>query len=778
MSDRPFVDEEDILVLTTRQPMPRWLRWLLQTLAVLAGIGLIVAAFIGWRYYSVQQRVKNDLAVFIAQEEEIRSLGGINAAPDLIIAHAPDAWRYRYLSSVRAHKDRPIPDLTLEKVDYDGVSARAYLRVNGVKQFREYRLQHGAWRRAPFTATGWGEKQVLPLPEGLEIIYWDEDAAFARALAEDLPQLLTVMQALGIALAAEGHRLVIIPTEFGDGVRPGSRVTGVIVNSPHVDLIPQEVGTLSPEQELRLALARKLLSDARNAAPATSHLPGAARVQAAIDEVMAWAWAVGGVSGAAVADWAAQLKGEWASPVTGLPPDLITKLPPSASDASARLMMAYLLRKEGVDALIALNEALATANAWDEAYGQAVGKTALQVEEAARTWARSPDGPPPDWPQTAVPAPPQTVIYLNAPSASSRWVLARTPAGRAIALRLADDVALTLADGSRLDFECIASGSTLHVTGSWIDAGLQMQVSDIVLAQAALPPIAQTPPLASEAWALAVRMPDAGPALLTALYPGGEVRTLAETIPIIAGPTSPPRLVWLQETRCSRPWIIAYRPDRGIVGAWLAPKSVTSIGDAVILNTAGDHLLLNLYKREGDMMGTYETGDAHVLAATSPERQQVLLTSLPAVRRFGIQAPAGPEAVDIVVAVDRATGQERTLYHAAADERIAFPVTLVGGPPDLLHFAVMRNESMAILAANPNKSDEIAPGVEIRDVAFILPVLARCPDRGYLYGAMRPGALPDETIGMLRVHREDGEDVLLLEEANVLFMPLYCVSTP
>ena len=774
MSDRAFVDEEEILVLTTRQPMPRWLRLLLQALAILAGAALLAGAFIGWRYYSVQQRVKRDLAEFIAHEEELRALGGVNAAPDLIIPHAPDAWRYRYLSSIRARKGRPIPDLALEKVDYDGESARAYLRVDGVRQFRQYQLEQGAWRRAPLIATGWGEKQVLPLPEGLEIIYWDEDDAFARGLAEDLPRLLTVMQALGIAPAAEGHRLVIIPKEFGDLVHTGMRVTGVIINSPHVDLIPQEAGALTPEQELRLALARKLLSDARKAAPTTSQLPGAARIQDAIDEVMAWAWAVGGVSDAAVADWAAQLKGEWASPVTGLPPDLITKLQPNASDAAARLMMAYLLRKAGVDALIALNEAMTTADAWDEAYGQAVGKTALQVEEAARTWAQSPDAPPPDWPQTAVPAPPQRVIYLNAPSASARWVLARTPEGRAILLRLDDNAALTLADGSRLDFDCIAAGSTLRVSGDWLDQGLQLVAHDIVLERAELPPIVQAQPMSAQAWALVARTnaSGAGATSLIELFPTGDENIVATTdqFPMAATLDAPPLLVWSQATRCGRDWVLAYDPNQGVTGAWLAPDSRMEALSALALDDGS--LLLKLSDGRGAVQ-IVRTGPGYALTpVTEADLKKAYAQTPPNQRWAGIAADNASH--ERLIIIDRATGASRILYSSQNED--VFVIQMFGGDPDLVYFArrpVDKPQALWQIAAIPwDGSGTIThlfdtPATSVPDLT-----MARCADGGYLYSVKN--AQEGGKGSQLRLHKgNDGDEPVLMTSGGQV-IPLYC----
>ena len=388
MSYRPFGDEEEVLVLSTDRPMPHWLKRALQALGILLFLGLLVGALVGWRYVAVRQKVKQDLARVIGHEEEIRAMGGVNAAQELVLPTAASTWRFRYLSSVRARQGRPIPDLVLEKVTYDGEHARVFLQVDGLAQQRAYQLYRGAWRRAPFQASGWGARQEEALPEGVTLVYWETDADFAQALTQDVPSLLAIVQALGLAPTPQAHRLVILPQEFGDHVRPGQKVTGLVINSPHVDWIPQEPGTLGPVQELRLALARAMLTDARKAQGGTSVLPGAARIQAGMDEVMAWAWAVGGVTDDAVWDWSKQLKGEWVSPAQGLPPELMAKLQPNAPEIAARLMMTVLYQREGLEALVALNAAMQTATTWDEAYDLVAGLSESQLEVLARQLAR------------------------------------------------------------------------------------------------------------------------------------------------------------------------------------------------------------------------------------------------------------------------------------------------------------------------------------------------------------------------------------------------------
>ena len=377
-------DQEEVIVLSTKKPAPRWLRILLIALAVVAGLALIVAAVVGWQYYSVHQRLQKDLTQVIREEEHIRSLGGINALGDILDPRAPRSWRFRYLSSVRARKGHPEPDIQVEKVTYDGINVRVELLVDDLRQYRHYRLYAGKdWRRSPFIAKGWGYKQTIEDAGGMELVYWDEDETFAQSLATDLSVLADWMKAAGLAPAPDG-RVIIIPQELGDLLHPAQRTQGLVLNSPHVDLIDVPPEGLTVEQMLRERLGHRILADARQYTLDSSDLSGAVRVQNAIDEVLAWQWAAGDVPDTEVVDWAKILKGHWVSPVTGLPPELIAQLPPDAPDIAARLMMTWLLREKGPDALLTLSAALPDAASWDEVYQQAAGLTAEQVEQAAR----------------------------------------------------------------------------------------------------------------------------------------------------------------------------------------------------------------------------------------------------------------------------------------------------------------------------------------------------------------------------------------------------------
>ncbi len=770
MNERPFSDEEAVLVLTTRQPLPRWLRVTLQALGVLTVVTLLVAVGIGWRYVSVQQRVKNDLAIVIGDEEDIRAMGGVNAAHDFMLSSAPNAWRYRYLSSVQARQGRPLPTLALESVQYDGFTARVQLMVDGVLQFRQYELAQGKWVRAPFLATGWGEKKEIVLPDGITIIYWQQDEDFANTLAEDIPKLLVLMQALGLSPAAEAHRLVIIPNEFGDLVRPAEKITGVVLNSPHVDWIPQTPGYLSAEDDIRLHLARKMFADARKAAASTSSLPGAVRIYRAIDEVLAWQWALGNVNQAAVSNWAAQLKGEWVSPTTGLPPDLITKLQPDAPDAAARLMMTYLLRKTGVETLVALNTAMASAQSWDEAYDQAVQKSAWQVEEAARRMAKHPQAPAPDWPDLQSMDIPDAVTYLGRSAAESNMLLARTPSGQAIALHIPLHTRFTLADGAPLSLDCIAPGSELRISGAWIDQGLQVQVDEISLSQAVLPPVLQTPPLSTTAWAIVSRQqPGSNKPLvrLSQLFPGNVESTLTEVSqqPVWITQQQAPIFVWMTKSACNRNWVIRYEPAKGVTGAWLAPTGMIEVQTAV--SAAEDHgLYLQLLDKTGELHA-FQTAPPHLLVPLDKEAWQQATKTQPMILQATEQA---------LTAIDTTTGEQHLLYKADDAESVLSVISVIGDVADQWAFIVRYGDRNQVLATSARAPDAIKPLLSFDSQAKLIPPLVYCPDGALLYGLQIQNAAGEEESA-LHLRMPNGDDRVLIKDQGRL-QPLFCAAPP
>lgn len=377
-------DQEEVIILSTRKPLARWLRLAAKAAAVLLALGIIAAGVLGWRYYAAQQRLKQDLTRIIREEEHLRALGGVNALSDILDPRAARSWRFRYHSSVVARKGHPEPAITVEAVAFDGADARVQLQVNGVDQYRHYHLYGSQdWRRTPFVATGWGEKHTRQDVPGFEIIYWDNDSALAQIMAEHLPDLQALMQPLGLTPVTT--RWAIIPQEFGDLMHHSRTAEGMVLNSPYVDWIDLPPAGLTPQQVLLAEMGKKIMRDARQETPVQSDLPGAARVQAAIDELLVWHWVAGAPPADILADWAKSLNGRWVSPATGLTPDLLTQLPPEAPDAAARLMMTALLQAQGPDALLRLSAALPQASSWDQAYRQATGMDETTLATAAQS---------------------------------------------------------------------------------------------------------------------------------------------------------------------------------------------------------------------------------------------------------------------------------------------------------------------------------------------------------------------------------------------------------
>ena len=774
-------EQEQVLVLTTKKPMSRWLQVLLKILAVLLAVALVIAAVIGWRYYSVHQRLKKDLTEVIRTEEHLRALGGINAAADLIIPSASDSWRFRYLSSIRARKGRPEPKVQVQSVGYDGVNARVKVLVDGVRQFRHYQLYTGKdWRRAPFIAKGWGNKKTIEDAGGFKVIYWDEDEAFAQALAADLPDLVQLMRGAGLTPASSD--LAIVPGEFGELARPAQEMDGIVLNSPHVDLIPETPGGLSAQQMLRLSLAGEIVGEARKQVLVTSDLPGAARLQNAIDDVLAWHWAAGEIPAVTLAAWRDEMKGHWVSPATGLPPDLITQLPPDAPDAAARLMMAWLLRKEGPDALFALSASLPDAKTWDEAYDQAVGKTAAQVEQAAAAMAQQPGAALPEWPQPSAGDAPQKVTLLTtSPDASGR-LMARTLAGDVVLLQPEPDAAFVMADGSTLQYGCVAPGSQVQVQGRWMDAGLRLTYRSITLDQAVLPPVLRTPPLDSNAEALAwrYRQDDKGsrPQLaLVQLSPGAITKDIAYPYPG-AAPYPPtlsrsgrsPLLFWQQNLHCNRNWILAYDPDQGIIDSWLAPEDAPGLVAADVISGEEDAFLLEFRQDKKSLF--FQGRDHHVLQPLSPQEGKALRTTTLPHWRPVIDLDSGTLQV-----VDRATGERRTLYAPAAHEELLSVIPAWGAPDDSIIFTVRRGQGDAaitrVLRALPELPDE---AVKLFDApsSDVITGLTSCHDGSYLYGVVDGG----DSLGALRLHTSDDDNFVAYSASGDVLTPVLCVRPP
>ena len=776
-------DQEEVLVLSTKNPTPRWLKIILKALVVLLALALLVASVVAWRYYAVHQRLKKDLTAVIQEEEHIRSMGGINAVNDMLDPRAPRSWRFRYLSSVRARKGLPEPEIQVESVGYDGINARVELLANGVRQYRHYRLYTGKdWRRAPFVATGWGYKQSIDDAGGFQLIYWDEDAAFAQELADDLPGLTTLMQGLGLTPAV--GKLIIIPQELGDLVHPAEKTSGLVINSPHVDLIDAPPPGLTPQQMLRVELGKRIVADARERTPVTSHLPGAARVQNAIDEALAWQWATGDVPDAILAGWANKLKGHWVSPVTGLPPDLITELPPDAPDAAARLMMTWLLRTKGPDALLALSAALPDAAGWDDAYQRIAHISALEVEEAAQSLMKHPGEPVSEKPKAGPGPAPQTVILLTTTPDARGRLLGRTPTGQTVLLEPSADAAFVMVDGSGLDYECVAPGSRVRVQGQWLDEGLRLGFETITLDRAVPPPVLQTPPLADNAAILAWRLREGKEKGVTEValvewLPGDVANVLALPDPDFAPfpasfsrPGQPPLLVWRQSVRCNRNWLAAYDPARGIIGAWLAPVDAPQVGAVDYI--PGEEMTF-LFSAASAATGIrhFRSDEHHVLTPLSPEEWRDLTQSAAHPYRAFLDLGAGA-----VQAMDLSGRVHSQLYQAAPGEEIPYLIPTFGVENDEVFIASQPTDGplglVRVLKVSMNRPGEASLVFEASPRGVIT-AMALCPDGGYLYGMAIPAEPKPQ--GVLRLHKPSGEDVAVSPILDDIPAPLYCAKT-
>ena len=775
--------EEEVIILSTQKPVRRWLRIALKILAVLAALAAVIAAFIGWRYYAVHKQLKHDLTQVIRQEEHVRALGGINTAPDMLIPNAPDSWRFRYISSVRARRGLDEPTIEVKSVDYDGRNARVHLLVNGIDQYRHYHLFSGKdWRRAPFEAKGWGQRQRLGNADSFQIIYWDNDEAFAQELDADLPHLAAQMHSM--KLVPTTHKLNIIPQEFDDLVHPAHVGKGLTLNSPHVDIIPAS-NQLSPQQLIRLDLAQQLMHGAHAQDVQKSTLPGASRVRLALRELLAWHWAAGDVSDEAVTAWAQTLKGRWVSPITGLPPTAITELPPDAPDAAAHLMMAWMLRTQGPNALIALDNALNQHDTWDALYQELLGLQAVQVEAAAQALAAQPEAAPAAaLAASAAPAPTRLTLLTSTPDAHGR-VLAQTPAGDVILLQAQAGAHFTLLDGSPLQFDCVAAGSQVTVRGRWLEQDRRLEFSSLQLEQASLPPILRTPAMSANALSLSWRYQhrastDISPVSLVEQLPDARMNSLVTltqrvvgnpTTHIFSRPGQPPLMLWRQSVRCNRDWLLAYDPNIGIADAWLMPATQADIIQARYL-TPDSTFELQLLEN-GDLTGftTYRTADHHLLQALDPDAPapdpQDIIPAQPSfsddMAQQIIQHLTQPSSADTIPDVEAWAGIEFV-------RAVGFPHQQTFFVAQALPKATGPAWVMRIETEQPLK---ISTLFEISSRGRVTSI-ARCPDGSYLYGL--EVAHSPQNQGILRLHKPSGEDIAVSELSDMLYMPVYCAG--
>ena len=780
MSYWSFNDQEEVIVLTTHKPTPRWLRIIMILLAAILALGILAALIIAARYYVVQQRLKKDLTGIIQSEEEVRALGGINAMDDIVDTEAPDSWRFRYLSSIRARKGRSVPQIQVTKVGYDGFNARVTLLVDGALQYRHYRLYEGHnWRRYPFDATGWGHKKTIEDVSGFDIIYWDEDEEFAQELADDLPNLAMQMQQLGLNRPAT--KLMIIPQEFGDLVHQAKQTEGLKLNSPHVDWIDAPLADLTPQQMIRAELGRRIITDARKQSPIDSDLPGGMRVQDAIDEILAWNWAVGDVPDIKISDWTATLKGKWVSPIMGLPPDLITKLPPDSADAAARLMMAWVLREKGPDALLALSAALPEAANWDDVYQPTAGLSAFQVEERTRQWLQQSQEEELSLLAAEIGPVPAAVTLLTTQQDAKGRLLARTPTGQIMLLQAETGAKFTLADGSKVDLACVAPGTRVRVQGEWIEKGLRLKYSSMRLEQAFLPLAIRPSPIAFDADILfwryhqskighltTIQLEESFTNILTKVLARPASGTFPTNLP---RPEEPPLVIWRQDVHCQRMWIIAYDSRLGVVGSWLAPAGATRIKATAIVPGSTPTLLLK--SPHGDHVAYFRTDARHVLTPLSPEEWRHLAIS--ALNRYQLRIDHQTQTVQLF---DLAEQTQSPIYQAGPDEELLSIVPAFGWPEDLLFFTVQDKKTpttvkvMQIARTTPGQTALLFESPQQGEIVS----MARCPDDSILYGILIQAN--HRKKGILHLRSPEGEDKALSLISDKSIMPVLCSSTP
>lgn len=377
----------------------RW-AWLL----LLGGLALLGAAallVLRGRLAERQQAMRRDVVAFVEREERARLFGAREVAPELVAPGVPRSWYSAYLETFVASEDARPVDLAVEETVLEEKGALVTLRLGEQRQMRYYRFVGPDWRRAPIPPAVWGDHQeTVALPNGAKVIYRPRDAAFAQAVARDLPALFARLAQWPGELKVE--QIEVAPAEFSEPIVRDAD-TSIVLNSPL--LVPLR-GEFSGDAAVRLALAAALFGRAGPTAAAVNPLPGSERFIAAAKRVAADHWALPAEAQARRAEeWRAQLGEHWISPFFA--PWIGSNLPHigggrggaaaapalEQTNAAALLMADFIYRSHGPEGLAAVIRQLGLAETWDEVFLATLDRPtiALEAEVAAAVGA---DGGP------------------------------------------------------------------------------------------------------------------------------------------------------------------------------------------------------------------------------------------------------------------------------------------------------------------------------------------------------------------------------------------------
>lgn len=497
MLDWEITEKEALPVPEEAVPPPYPSRigfYLIMGVIVLVAIGAV--GWVSWRFREREVLLTADLTGQIRAEESARRVGNRDRIPDLIAPGIARSWRDDYISQFRTPDGETRPaDVSIEKVEYNGVMAQVWVRIGAQVQRRAYEQTPLGWRRVPLTinATTFGDSAILA-DAGTEFAHQRTDDQFVIQLAADLPRLEQAILAWANDPTAETPpptllplRIVIQPQEnrpaLLEPIEPRAPV--LTLNSPQVVALPAE-WNISGDSAVRLAVAQMVWEQLPASRINTADLPGGNRFVNALQTVVALRWALTPAEYTALAaQWQAQAKeSSWQSPFFSLTlgGGAIDPFVPQ-TQTSVLLMVAeqYVASMENEMAWLAESHALlATATNWDEFFGATMGTTTLEFEASVRGIPAPAD----------LPMPFTATLSPLAEDTSNIRGFAVTVEGQPhpIAIEaLLGITDVTLPNGTRMNAGCAALFGELEIEGTWRENGLRLTPTRLHVNRVALP---------------------------------------------------------------------------------------------------------------------------------------------------------------------------------------------------------------------------------------------------------------------------------------------------
>lgn len=562
-------------------------------LALLAGgFAIVVGSLFWWQVSERQERLSSDLHAFVVREERARLSGSQEQADEFVAPNAPFDWKQAYAATFGQ------PGGTIEVVEvhiqrFDGRCADVEVRLDGHPQWRAYCLVGRAWRRVPRQADSWGEIVAVELPGRVRLVYRERDAPFAEELAASLPayfraQALWVAERLGGGLNRRTVRRIEIAPHDGFGPLVSDEGDTIVLNSPL--MVPYD-GLLSPEAQVRLALAQALLARAGPEPQDAANLPGGERFVRAAHLVAAAHLALNQEEHQRLlAHWRRQLDGTWASPLFAewTTPDRLR-----LAEWTALFLAETIYRQHGGEVLAEMTQALVTYSSWDLLFEAFVKKSANVVEQETATLALGDD--------TAVPdvEAPAAVFSASAPMTttlvavrSEEALLVRHPAlPHPLLVELPRRVVHHAALEMPVQVGCLGAGTRLTLWPTWKERGYRLR-ADRVEVYDLRPPGELTPdspdflfqsllePVPQDTAAFIATFDPRYGYAVAALQKDGQRHILAHGVadsiwmePLAVNGDELHLKVFFSSEGCDWRWYAAYAPRQGTLSSWsLVPE--------------------------------------------------------------------------------------------------------------------------------------------------------------------------------------------------------------